>query len=124
VSLQDASRIARDGIADVFGIKLNRMGGLTKARRARDIAMAHGIQMFVMATGGSVMADIEAAHLAQSIPDAFIRACWSCQDMLSVDIAPGSGQRCVNGFITIDDAPGLGVIPDESLLGDPIAVYG
>ncbi|MBX2880120.1 MAG: hypothetical protein KTR32_09330 [Granulosicoccus sp.] len=123
VTLQDATRVAREGIADVFGIKLNRVGGLTKARRIRDIAIEHGIQMFVMATGGSAMADIEAAHLAQSIPDAFIRACWSCQDMLAVDIAPGSGQRCVEGKITIDDTPGLGITPDESLLGEPVAVY-
>ena len=123
VTLQDATRIAREGIADVFGIKLNRVGGLTKARRMRDVAMAHGIQLFIMATGGSVMADTEAAHLAQSIPEEFIRACWSCQDMLTIDIAPGSGPRCVDGFITIDDTPGLAVTPDESLLGDPVAVY-
>lgn len=31
VSLQDATRIAREGIAEVFSIKLNRVGGLTKA---------------------------------------------------------------------------------------------
>jgi len=123
VTLQDATRIARDGIADVFGIKINRVGGLTKARRIKDIAMAHGIQMFVMATGGSVLADNEAAHLAQSIPPEFMRACWSCQDMLSIDVAPNSGPRCDKGFITIDDTPGLGVTPEESILGDPIAVY-
>ena len=127
MTLQDATRIARDGLADVFGIKLNRVGGLTKARRMRDVAIEHGIQMFVMATGGSVLADVEAAHLAQSIPDAFIRACWSCQDMLTLDIAPGSGKgsgaRCVDGIITVDDSPGHGVIPDEGILGDPVAVY-
>ena len=33
VTLQDAARIARDGLAEVFGIKLNRVGGLTKAAR-------------------------------------------------------------------------------------------
>ena len=123
VTLQDAARIARDGIAEVFGIKINRVGGLTKARRMRDIAIAHGIQMFIMATGGSVLADTEAAHLAQSVPQEFIRACWSCQDMLAIDIAPGSGPRCENGFITVGEEPGLGVIPDENLLGEPIAVY-
>lgn len=123
VTLQDATRIARDGLADVFGIKLNRVGGLTKARRMRDVAIAHGIQMFIMATGGSVLADTEAAHLAQSIPDAFIRACWSCQDMLTIDIAPGSGPRCESGFITVKDTSGLGVSPDEALLGDPVVVY-
>jgi len=123
VTLQDATRIARTGIADVFGIKINRVGGLTKARRIRDVAIAHGIQMFIMATGGSVLADNEAAHLAQSIPEEYIRACWSCQDMLDIDIAPGSGPRCINGLITIDDTPGLGVSPDEDLLGDPVAIY-
>lgn len=123
VTFQDATRIARDGLADVFGIKLNRVGGLTKARRMRDVAIAHGIQMFIMATGGSVLADTEAAHMAQSIPDEFIRACWSCQDMLTIDIAPGSGPRCESGFITVYDTPGLGVSPDEALLGDPVVVY-
>jgi len=123
VTLQDATRIARDGIADVFGIKLNRVGGLTKARRMRDVAMAHGIQMFIMATGGSVLADTEAAHFAQSIPDEFINACWSCQDMLTLDVAPGSGPRCVDGFITVDDTPGHGVVPDETVLGKPVAIY-
>ncbi len=123
VTLQDAVRIARDGLAEVFGIKLNRVGGLTKARRMRDVALAHGIQLFVMATGGSVLADTEAAHLAQSVPEEFMRACWSCQDMLTVDVAPGSGPRCIDGHITVDDVPGLGVRPDEALLGDPVAVY-
>ena len=123
VTLQEATRIARDGIADVFGIKLNRVGGFTKARRMRDIAMAHGIQLFVMATGGSVLADTEAAHLAQSVPDEFIQACWSCQDMLTLDIAPGSGPRCTDGHITVDATPGLGVVPDEKLLGNPVAIY-
>ena len=123
VTLQDACRIAREGIADVFGIKLNRVGGLTRARRMRDVALAHGIQMFVMATGGSVMADTEAAHLAQSIPQEFIRASWSCQDMLTVDVAPGRGCRTINGILTVDDTPGLGCDPDEAILGDPVAVY-
>ena len=123
VTLQDACRIAREGLAEVFGIKINRVGGLTKARRIRDVALAHGVQMFVMATGGSVLADTEAAHLAQSIPEEFIRACWSCQDMLAVDIAPGSGPRCVDGTISVENTPGLGVIPDENQLGRPVACY-
>lgn len=64
VTLQDGARIARDGLAEVFGIKLNRVGGLTKAARLRDIALAHGIDIFVMATDASVLADTEALHLS------------------------------------------------------------
>jgi len=124
VTLQDAARIARDGIAEVFGIKLNRVGGLTKAARMRDIALDHGIDMFVMATGGSVLADTEALHLAATIPDANCHAVWACQDMITVDVAGGRGPRNKDGQLHLPEAPGLGVHPDEQALGNPVAVYG
>ncbi|MDU8945732.1 mandelate racemase/muconate lactonizing enzyme family protein [Ovoidimarina sediminis] len=123
VTLQDAARIARDGLAEVFGIKLNRVGGLTKAARIRDIALAHGIDMFVMATGGTVLADTEALHLAATIPDDACRAVWACQDMITVDIADGRGPRNEGGHLHLPEAPGLGVHPDEAALGQLRAIY-
>lgn len=123
VSINDMVRIAHEGIAEVVNIKINRVGGLTKARRMRDVAITHGIQIYVMATGGSVMADAEAAALAQSTPDEFRLGCWACQDMLTVDVAPGTGPRAKNGYLLVPDLPGLGFAPDEFLLGSPSAVY-
>ena len=123
MTLQDAARIAQDGVAEIFGIKLNRVGGLTKAARMRDIALAHGIDMFVMATGGSVLADAEALHLAATIPDANCHAVWACQDMLTIDIAGGRGPRNINGHLHLPEAPGLGVHPDQDALGSAVAVY-
>ncbi|QMU59108.1 MAG: mandelate racemase [Boseongicola sp.] len=123
VTLQDATRIALDGLAEIFGIKLNRVGGLTKAARMRDIALTHGIDMFIMATGGSVLADTEALHLAATIPDDNCRAVWACQDMITVDIAGGRGPRNVDGYLHLPEGPGLGVHPDEDALGDPVALY-
>ena len=123
VTLQDATRIARDGLAEVFGIKLNRVGGLTKAARMRDVALAHGIDIFVMATGGSVLADCEALHLAATIPEQACHAVWACQDMLTLDIADGRGPRNKDGYLHLPDAPGLGVHPEEACLGKPVAHY-
>lgn len=123
VTLQDAVRIAHDGLAQIFGIKLNRVGGLTKAARMRDIALAHGIDMFVMATGGTVLADTEALHLAATIPDDHCHAVWACQDMITVDVAGGRGPRNVDGHLHLPEAPGLGVHPDEAALGDPVGEY-
>jgi len=123
VTLQDATRAARDGLAELFGIKLNRVGGLTKAARIRDVALAHGIDMFVMATGGSVLADAEALHLSATIPDENCFAVWACQDMLTKDIAGGRGPRNMDGHLHLPDDPGLGVEPDEDTLGDPVAIY-
>ena len=116
VTLQDATRVARDGIAEVFGIKLNRVGGLTKASRIRDIALAHGIDIFVMATGGSVLADTEALHLAATIPDDNMLGVWACQDMITAVIADGAGPRATKGHLHLPEQSGLGVHPQESTL--------
>ncbi len=116
VTLQDATRVAKEGIAEVFGIKLNRVGGLTKASRIRDIALAHGIDIFVMATGGSVLADTEALHLAATIPDDNMLGAWACQDMISAEIADGSGPRATKGHLHLPEQPGLGVHPQEITL--------
>jgi L-alanine-DL-glutamate epimerase-like enolase superfamily enzyme len=121
VTLQDAARIARDGLAEVFGIKLNRVGGLTKAARMRDIALAHGIDMFVMATGGSA---------CWPIP----RRCTS-RPPSPMPLPRGLGlsghdHRRHRGrarpaqhrtaTCTCPKAPGLGVHPDEAALGPPL----
>lgn len=68
VTLRHANHIAREGLAEIFCIKLDRVGGLTKATRIRDIVLAHEIDMFVMAPGGSVLAHTEALHLAATLP--------------------------------------------------------
>lgn len=123
VTLQDATRAARGGLAEVFGIKLNRVGGLTRAAQIRDVALAHGIDMFIMATGGSVLADTEALHLAATIPDNHCLAVWACQDMLTLDVAKGKGPRNNNGHLILSEEAGLGVAPDENALGEAIAYY-
>ena len=97
---------------------------LTKAARIRDLAIAHGIRMAVMTTGGTVLADTDATHLAQTIPAEFRLRLWSCQDMITADPAPGRGVRTRNGTMTIGEEPGLGVAPDPDWLGEPIATYG
>lgn len=123
-TLQDMARIAGGALAEVVNIKLNRCGGLTKSRRIRDLALAHGIQCYVMATGGTALADAEAAHLAQSIPAEYRLATWYCQDMLTVEITAGDGIRHENGCLAVTGTPGLGIAPDVSQLGSPTARYG
>lgn len=122
-TFHDLNRIHRDGIAELINIKINRVGGLTKARRLRDYALEAGIAMLIMDTGGTVVADTAVAHLAQAIPAASCLGTWSCQEMISVDPAPGQGARNVAGCFTAPDAPGLGVEPDPAILGEPVAVY-
>ncbi len=122
-TLHDMTRIVSENIAELINIKINRVGGLTKAARIRDLAIAHSIGMSVMPTGGTVLADTDAVHLAQTIPEPFRQRVWSCQDMLKDDPAPGGGARVADGMLCAPDSPGLGVAPDMDWLGEPVAVY-
>lgn len=122
-TMNDLMRIRADGIAETVNIKLNRVGGLTRARAMRDFCLASGITMLIMDTGGTVLSDTAVAHMAQSIPAPSCLGVWSCQDMVVPDPAPGRGARTVDGCFTAPDLPGLGVAPDEDRLGEPVAVY-
>ncbi|MGB5327750.1 MAG: mandelate racemase/muconate lactonizing enzyme family protein [Gammaproteobacteria bacterium] len=122
-SIDDLIRIQRDGIAELVNIKINRVGGLTRARRLRDFCLATGITMLIMDTGGTVLSDTGVAHFAQTIPAPSCLGVWSCQEMVSVDPAPGQGVRNVDGCFSAPDLPGLGIEPELALLGDPVATY-
>ncbi len=124
-SFEDMLRIQRERIGDVVNIKINRVGGLTKAIRMRDFCLQTGIKMLAMDTGGTVLADTVVQHFAQSIPREFRLGTWLCNDLLNdeAEIAPGQGSRNQNGESSAPDLPGIGVEPDVALLGDPVAVY-
>ena len=119
----DLVRIHAQAIAELVNIKINRVGGLTKAKRMRDFCLATGITMLVMDTGGTVISDTAVSQFAQAIPQPSCLGVWSCQEMISVDPAPGQGARNINGCFMAPDLPGLGVEADVAMLGDPVADY-
>ncbi len=118
----DVLRAVRDGACEAIGLKLNRVGGLTKARRIRDLCVEAGVRLNIEETGGSALADTAAVHLAQATPMRSRRATWLCHEMISVDPVIG-GARNGGGVTRVADAPGLGVGLDHEFLGDPVAVY-
>jgi len=86
------------GCLDAVALKLSKFGGLSAMRRARDLSVFLGAEI-----------------CAECV--------WACQDMLTIDIADGRGPRNQDGHLHLPEEPGLGVHPDESALGDPIALY-
>ena len=119
---QDIVRASREMVCEAIGLKINRVGGLTKARRIRDFCVEAGIVMNIEETGGSALADSGAVHLAQATPTSHLRATWLCQDLLALDPIIG-GSRNHNGETTAPKAPGIGAEPNLEMLGDPVAVY-
>ncbi len=113
----------RRGACEGVKVKPNRVGGLTRARRIRDLGIEVGWRMHIEDLGGSALADTAAIHLAASTPEENRLASWLCHPHLVDDPVPGQGARNRDGFATPPSLPGLGVTPDPDRLGDPVAVY-
>lgn len=104
-------------------IKPNRVGGLTKAKKIRDLSVSIGWRMHIEDVGGSALADTAAIHLASATPEQFRLDSWLCHYHLEIDPCPNQGARNQNGKAYPPSAPGLGVQPDMTILGKEEAVY-
>ncbi len=122
-TLGDHLEAWRHRICEGAKIKPNRLGGLTRARQARDLCLAFGWPMHVEDLGGTSLADTAAIHLAASTPPDFRLASWLGQAHIASDPILGAPVRPSDGVTTPPDAPGLGAWPDLDRLGQPAAVY-
>lgn len=120
---QDHLTAWRRGVCEGVKVKPNRLGGLSKARQVRDFGLSVGWGMHIEEVGGTVVADTAALHLALATPEENRLASWLCQPHLIDDPAPGKGARNTAGQVSLPQAPGLGVAPDEAWLGEPCAVF-
>ena len=107
---------------DGVGLKISKQGGLTAMQRQRAIANAAGMVMSVQDTTGSEISFAAILHLAQSTPRHLLRCALDPRSMISTRIA-GFDAPMINGGVIAPDAPGLGVTPDPSAIGAPVAVY-
>ncbi len=124
-TLEDMGLLLRaigDNACDAINIKIGKVGGLTKARRLRDVAVEAGLSMSLQDTAGSDIAAMAILHLAQSTPAKMRHSMWDPMEFLDVSLATGKPDW-IDGTLTAPDTPGLGIEPNLKMLGDPIAAY-
>lgn len=108
-----------DDAMDVINLKISKVGGLTKAKLMRDLAVASGIPMTIEDTWGGDITTAAIAHLARSTPEEFCFSATDFNSYVTTSIAEGAPVR-EQGFMTASDAPGLGIVPRLDVLGDPV----
>lgn len=111
-----------DDAADGIGLKISKAGGLTRARRQRDICLAAGYTVSVQETAGSDVAFAAIVHLAQTVPGRSLRSVLEVRDMVGLKTADGEFD-VVDGCVAAPSAPGLGIEPRLDVLGDVVASY-
>lgn len=109
-------RAKADLAMDVVNLKISKLGGLTKAKQARDLCVSMGIAMTLEDSWGGDVTTAAIAHLAQSTPEAFRFTSTDFNSYVTVSNAAGAPVRD-NGFMTADTTPGLGVEPRTDVIG-------
>ncbi len=120
---EDITQIIAQNIADGIGLKITKAGGLTHARRQRDICRAAGLTMSVQDTVGSAIAFAAIVHMGATVPTRLLRCILDTRDMVSLETATFDAP-VKDGGVLPPAAPGLGLTVNTDVLGNPVASWG
>jgi len=115
-------RILSDRAADLINLKISKVGGLTKARAVRDLAVSAGMPLNIEDTWGGDIVTAAIAHLAHSTPPELLFCSTDFNSYGPTQMAATSAQRR-GGMLAAPTEPGLGVTPDLAVLGTPVFQY-
>ena len=107
-----------DRAMDVVNIKISKLGGLTKARRARDLCVTMGLGLTPEDSWGGDIVTAAIAHLAHSTPERNRFTATDFNSYVTTSIAEGAPQR-EDGRMAAGDRPGLGITLRLEVLGAP-----
>jgi len=108
----------RLGCMDAVAVKLSKFGGLSAARRVRDLCAHLGAKMCVEDTWGSDITTAACLHLGASTDPNYVLNVCDLSGYVAPRLAPDGPVR-QNGTIAPPEGPGLGVTPDRAALGAP-----
>lgn len=112
-------RAKADLAMDVVNLKISKLGGLTKARQARDLCASMGIAMTLEDSWGGDITTAAIAHLAHSTPEEFRFTSTDFNSYVTVKNADGAPMRD-NGCMAAGASPGLGVRPRVDVIGPKV----
>jgi L-alanine-DL-glutamate epimerase-like enolase superfamily enzyme len=112
-------RAIADGLVDGITIKLARVGGLTKAKLVRDIAIARNLKVTIEDTGGAEIDTAAYCGLMLSTPETLRQHTVDFHNWVTVSNAKADF-RIADGAMVIPVGPGLGIEVDANTLGEPV----
>jgi L-alanine-DL-glutamate epimerase-like enolase superfamily enzyme len=119
VDLAALTRAASLDAMDHINLKLGRVGGLSKARIMRDVAIELGIRLTIEDTWGGDLTTAAVSQLAAGVPDDALFAVSFMNDWTNEHIA-GYQPRSDRGVGRVPSGPGLGITVDDEQLGAPL----
>jgi len=122
-SVESLFRAYRERAMEAFNLKISKVGGLTRAKLMRDVAIALGLRLTIEDTWGGDLITAAVSHLAASTPSQALFTVSFMNDWTNEHIA-GYAPRSRRGVGFAPMDPGLGVEVDLEQLGSPLLVIG
>jgi cis-L-3-hydroxyproline dehydratase len=104
---------------EAFNLKISKVGGLTKAKLMRDLAVQLGLRVTIEDTWGGDIVTTAVSHLAASTPADSLFTVSFMNDWTNEHIA-GHQPHSRDGFGSAPTGAGLGVEVDLAALGAPL----
>jgi len=126
-SAKDLATVAKaisSGVANGFGMKLTRVGGLSGMRAIRDLCLATNTPTsFDDSWGGDIIASA-CVHIGSTMPPALSRGAWISHPYHQCHYDEINGPRIEGGRVAIPSGgPGLGLVIPTGYFGTPLASH-
>jgi L-alanine-DL-glutamate epimerase-like enolase superfamily enzyme len=125
-SATDLATIARaiaTGVADGFGMKLTRIGGISGMRAVRDLCETFKTPTSCDDSWGGDIIAAACVHVGSTLQPHLSRGAWISDPYQAGHYDEAHGPRIVNGRIAVPPGPGLGITIPQDCFGSPIASF-
>ena len=111
-------------LVDGFGMKVTRIGGLQPMTTVRDICAARNLPHTCDDSWGGDIIAAACTHIGATVRPDLLEGVWLAAPYIDGHYDNANGIDIEGGHIQLPSGPGLGVVPDASLFGAPIASFG
>lgn len=122
-SLNTVITAAGTGLVDGFGMKITRIGGLHPMRAFRDVCAARSLPHTSDDAWGGDILTAACVHVGATVAPELLEGVWIAAPYIKDHYDPENGPDIRGGHIKLPQGPGLGIVPDESLFGAPVASF-
>lgn len=123
-NLSSVLRAISLGIADGFGLKVTRLGGLGNLATVRDICESRSMPHTCDDTWGGDIIAAACVQIAATVQPRLLEGVWVADSYMDIHYDTDNPVRIDGGHIKVPTGPGLGVVPDDGVFGEPVASFG
>ena len=117
-------RAVGQGLVDGFGMKVTRIGGLQQMAAFRDICEARSLPHTCDDAWGGDIIHAACTHIGATVSPRLSEGVWLASPYVEGHYDATNGIDIVGGHIKLPEGPGLGVVPEDGIFGNPVLSFG